>query len=102
MLENILQTKDLIFYILAAETLFLLLLQLRTNHLLKRMSKIRTSKSKNLKQLKEEVKNGKSDIPVVKFEQPKTAKDEKKPDKKGTYDAQELAVLQEMMEVFFG
>ena len=96
MLQNILQEPDLIFYILAAESLILCLLQLRTNGLLKRTYKMRIQKKKNLAQMKEEVKEGKSDIPVVKFEKPKAQ------EKKAGYDPKEMAVLQEMMTEFFG
>lgn len=103
MLEQILQNPDLIFYILAVEVLLLCLLQFRTNRLLRKTLKTRAQKKENLKQLKEEVKGGKSEIPVVKFEKQKGKIDEaKKPDKQGTYDAKEMAVLQEMMTEFFG
>lgn len=103
MLEQILKMENLIFYILAVEVFVLLLLQLRTNGLLKKTLKIRAQKKETLKQLKEEVKSGKSDIPVVKFEKQKEkAAETKKPEKKGTYNANELAVLQEMMTEFFG
>lgn len=103
MLEQIFKIENLIFYILAAELFLLLLAQFRTNSLLKRTLKIRAMKKENLKQLKEEVKGGKSDIPVVKFEKKKAiAPNEKKTEKQGTYDPNELAVLQEMMTEFFG
>ena len=105
MLTQILDTENLIFYILAAELLLLCLLQFRTNGLLKRTFKLRAQKRENVKQLKEEVKKGTSEIPVVKFEKQKTkAAEEKKSEKakKGTYDAAEMAVLQEMMTEFFG
>ena len=53
--------------------------------------------------MKEEVKNGHSEIPVVKFEKQKGKGTEvKKSEKKGNYDQKELAVLQEMMAEFFG
>ena len=96
MLQQILKMESLIFYILAAELFLLILLQVRTNGLLKRTYKMRLQKKKNLTQLKEEVKEGKSDIPVVKFEKPKV-----KMEKDG-YDQKEMAVLQEMMSEFFG
>ena len=96
MLQQILKMESLIFYILAAELFLLILLQVRTNGLLKRTYKMRLQKKKNLPQLKEEVKEGKSDIPVVKFEKPKV-----KMEKDG-YDQKEMAVLQEMMSEFFG
>lgn len=105
MLQQILQTEQLIFYILAAEVFALLLTGLRTNGLLKRSLKLRAQKREAAKQLKEEVKKGTSDIPVVKFEKPKVkdvadVKDGKA--KKGGYDSSEMAVLQEMMTEFFG
>lgn len=103
MLAQILQVENLIFYILTAEVFLLLLLQLRTNRLLKRSLKVRTQKKENLKQMKEEVKTGKSEIPVVKFEKQKdNAADTKKTAKDDRYDAKEMAVLQEMMTEFFG
>lgn len=103
MLERILQIENLIFYILTAEVFLLLLLQLRTNRLLKKSLRIRTQKKENLKQMKEEVKAGKSDIPVVKFEKQKErTADTKKTAKESNYDAKEMAVLQEMMTEFFG
>lgn len=103
MLEQILKIENLIFYILAAEVFLLLLAQCRTNHLLKRTAKVRTQKKETIKQLKEEVKNGKSEIPVVKFEKQKAAvPNGKKSEKSGTMDAKEMAVLQEMMSEFFG
>ena len=103
MFLQIFKMENLIFYILAAELLLLLLTQFRTNYLLKKTLKVRAQKKEVSKQLKEEVKNGKSDIPVVKFaSQKQTAPDEKKTEKKGAMDARELAVLQEMMTEFFG
>lgn len=103
MLEQILKIENLIFYILAAEVFLLLLAQCRTNHLLKRTAKVRAQKKETIKQLKEEVKNGKSEIPVVKFEKQKAAvPNGKKSEKSGTMDAKEMAVLQEMMSEFFG
>ena len=68
MLQQILNLETLIFYILAVEMLVLILLQFRTNGLLKRTYKMRAQKKENVRQLKEEVKGGTSDIPVVKFE----------------------------------
>lgn len=103
MLVQILKIENLIFYLLAVEGLLLLIAQLRTNSLLKRTLKVRGRKKEELKQLKEEVKNGKSDIPVVKFEKQKTAPGEsKKTEKGGGMDPKEMAVLQEMMTEFFG
>lgn len=105
MLGQILEIENLIFYILAAESLLLLLAQLRTNALLKRMQKLRGQKKESIKQLKNEVKNGTSEIPVVKFEKQKNrAVEELKAEKakKGTYEPSEMAVLQEMMTEFFG
>ena len=101
MLQNILQEPDLIFYILAAESLILCLLQLRTNGLLRKTYKLRMHKKEKVQQMKEDVKNGPSEIPVVKFEKPKTVEG-KKNEKKGSYDQKEMAVLQEMMAEFFG
>lgn len=103
MLEQILQIENLMFYILAAEVFVLLLLQLRTNRLLKKSLKVRAQKKESIKQMKEEVKTGKSEIPVVKFEKQKMkAADTKRPEKQDAYDAKEMAVLQEMMTEFFG
>ena len=103
MFLQIFKMEDLIFYILAAELFALLLTQFRTNYLLKKTLKVRAQKKEVSRQLKEEVKNGQSDIPVVKFASPKQGMPgEKKAEKKGTMDAKELAVLQEMMTEFFG
>jgi hypothetical protein len=103
MFLQIFKMEDLIFYILAAELVALLLTQFRTNYLLKKTLKVRAQKKEVSRQLKEEVKNGQSDIPVVKFASPKQgASGEKKAEKKGVMDAKELAVLQEMMTEFFG
>ena len=103
MLQQILKVETLIFYILAVEMLVLILLQLRTNGLLKRTYKMRAQKKENVRQLKEEVKSGTSDIPVVKFEKQKRgAEGQKNPEKKSGYDTNEMAVLQEMMSEFFG
>lgn len=103
MFLQIFKMEDLIFYILAAELFALLLTQFRTNYLLKKTLKVRAQKKEVSRQLKEEVKNGQSDIPVVKFASPKQGMSgEKKTEKKGTMDAKELAVLQEMMTEFFG
>ncbi len=100
---HIFTRENLIFYVLAAELLLLILLQFRTNGLLKRTYKARTQKREQVKQLKEEVKNGPSDIPVVKFEKPKEKTEPvKKQEKKGGYNQSEMAVLQEMMSEFFG
>ena len=99
MFLQIFKMEDLIFYILAAELFALLLTQFRTNYLLKKTLKVRAQKKEVSRQLKEEVKNGQSDIPVVKFASPKQGMSG---EKKGTMDAKELAVLQEMMTEFFG
>ena len=102
MLQKILQEPNLIFYILAAEVFVLGLLQLRTNGLLRKSIKARVQKKEKVQQMKTEVKKGTSEIPVLKFEkaQGKNA-EEKKTQKKGGYDAKEMAVLQEMMSEFF-
>lgn len=103
MFTHILKMEDLIFYILAAEVLFLILLQFRTNGLLKKTLKIRNQKKEHIKQLKEEVKKGESDIPVVKFEKAKTRLEPvKKTERTGGMDTKEMAVLQEMITEFFG
>ena len=103
MLQHILAMDNLISYILAAEVFLILLIQLRTNGLLKKTLKIRTQRKENVKQLKEEVKNGKSDIPVVKFEKERPVPAaEKNPARAGGMDQKEMAVLQEMMTEFFG
>ncbi len=101
MLEQLFSMEQLVFYILAAEMFLLILLQIRTNGLLKRTYKLRTQKRENIKQLKEEVKKGTSEIPVIKFEKQKE-KPKEKPDDKSAYDKSEMAVLQEMMAEFFG
>ena len=56
MLQTILKNPDMIFYVLSAEVLFLILLQLRTNHLLRRTLKVRAQKKEQAKNLKEEVR----------------------------------------------
>ena len=103
MLEQILTMEQFIFYLLAGELFLMILLQLRTNILLRRTYKGRIQKKETAKKLKEEVKNGISEIPVVKFEKEKpTEGTSKKPEKKSGYDPKEMAVLQEMMSEFFG
>lgn len=103
MLEQILNQEQLIFYVLAVEVFFVILFQARTNGLLRRTYKARIQKRETSKKLKEEVKNGTSDIPVVKFEKEKQQEGlPKKPEKKSGYDPKEMAVLQEMMSEFFG
>ena len=103
MLQQLLKVETLIFYILAVEMLVLILLQFRTNGLLKRTYKMRAQKKENVRKLIEEVKSGTSHIPVVKFEKQKRgAESLKKPEKKSGYDTNEMAVLQEMMSEFFG
>ena len=103
MLQNILQEPNLIFYILAVEVFLLCLLQLRTNGLLKKTNRLRGQKREKVQQMKEEVKNGSSEIPIVKFDKQRTkAAEGKRTEKKGNYDQKELAVLQEMMTEFFG
>ena len=103
MFQQIFNWDHFIFYILAAEVFLLLLIQLRTNGLLKKALRLRTQKKEKVSQLKEEVKKGKSDIPVVKFEKEKQpAKPEKKVVRQSGMDQKEMAVLQEMMTEFFG
>lgn len=100
---QMMQTKDLVGYLIAAELFFLLLLSLRTNGLLKKTLRLRSQKKEQLNKLKEEVKKGSSDIPVVKFEKPKPQEKPEKPVRnQGTVDPKEMAVLQEMMSEFFG
>lgn len=105
MFENILQNKNLIFYVLMAEVCFLCLLQIRTNILIKRITKIRKEKKETVSEFKKEIKNGTSEIPVVKFEKTKNP-EKKKPEKHGEKQADmkedEMAVLQELMSEFFG
>ena len=103
MLSDLMNLETLSFYILAGELLFLILLQFRTNGLLRKTLKVRTQKNAQTKQLKEEVKKGTSEIPVVKFEKQRKKEDgAEKPAKKNGYDPKEMAVLQEMMTEFFG
>lgn len=103
MLQQIIRSDQFIFYLLAAEVFVLILLQIRLESLLKRREKRVVKKQENLKQLREEIKNGSSQIPVVKFEkQKKSGEEMKKPEKKNGYDPDEMAVLQEMMAEFFG
>ncbi len=103
MWNQIFKTDDLIFYILAVEVLLLFIAQLRTNSLLKKTLKIRTQKKEAVKQLKEEVKTGKSEIPVVKFEKKEDSKAPvKAQERTDEMDPKEIAVLQEMIAEFFG
>lgn len=105
MFEQILQNKNLIFYVLTAEVLILCIFQLRTNLLLRKMAKTPSGKKEKTERIKEEVKNGKSEIPVVKFERPKTAEKEKTaemPKNKQDMEEDEMVVLQELMTEFFG
>lgn len=98
---------QIIFYILAVEVLILCVLQTGTNRLLKKSLRIQDQKKERLQQMKEEVKNGTSDIPVVKFESPKKVeKSEKKEEElreaKQGFDQKEVAVLQELLAEYFG
>ena len=103
MLQQIFNQDSILFYILSAELGLLILLQLRTNSLLKRGLKMRTQKKKTAGQLKEEIKGGTSEIPVVKFEkESKDSAGEKRPVRQSGMDQKEMAVLQEMMTEFFG
>lgn len=108
MLESILENRNLIFTFLAAELLFLCLCQIRTNLLLKKLTKVSVRKKEPTEQLKEEVKSGKSEIPVVKFEKPKVEETkkavlpEKPAEKKPDMGEDEIIVLQELMTEFFG
>lgn len=103
MLQMILKEPVFVLYLLGAEGMLLCFLQLRTNALLRKTARARIQKKETVRQLKEEVKNGESKIPVVKFEKPK-AKPEtiKKQEQKKQMDTNEMAVLQEMMTEFFG
>ena len=103
MLEQILNIQDLVFYLIAAEAFLLCFLQVRTNYLLRRTLKVRMQKKENVKQLKEVVKKGESQIPVAKFEKPKMRMETvKKQEPAGEINTKEMAVLQEMMTEFFG
>lgn len=103
MLEQMMQMEYLVGYFISAELFFLLLLSLRTNSLLKKSMRLRSQKREQLGKLKEEVKKGSSDIPVVKFEKPKPQAGAERPVKpQGSVDPKEMAVLQEMMTEFFG
>lgn len=103
MLEQILNIQDLVFYLIAAEAFLLCFLQVRTNYLLRRTLKVRMQKKENVKQLKEAVKKGESQIPVTKFEKPKMRMENvKKQEPAGEINTKEMAVLQEMMTEFFG
>lgn len=103
MFLQILENENLIFYLLGAEVFLLILLQLWTGCLLRKGLKLRRQKRETLKQVKEEVKQGTSQIPVVKFEKQGEKKTEQKnAQRQGGFDAKEMAVLQEMMTEFFG
>ena len=103
MLEQLFIYPEILYIFLAAELLLLCFLQMRTNGLLRKYLRLRAQKKETVRALKEEVKKGESQIPVVKFEKPKSAVQEKKEfPKTGTMDQKELAVLQEMMTEFFG
>lgn len=104
MFLQILENENLIFYLLGVEGFLLILLQLWTGCLLRKGLKMRRQKRETLKQVKEEVKQGTSQIPVVKFEkqgEKKTA-EQKNTDRQSGFDPKEMAVLQEMMAEFFG
>lgn len=97
--------SDAVLYVLAAEGLLLCIFQIRTNHILKQLvSGTRVLKKDAMEKIKEEVQRGSSDIPVVRFEKKKQEKETeaKKQMKKDGYDAEEMAILQEMMTEFFG
>lgn len=110
MLESILENRNLIFYVMAAEGVLFCILQIRAVILLKKLTKVKAPavKKEQTEQLREEVKNGRSEIPVVKFERPKneekkkTAEPEKTPEKRQDMEEEEMVVLQELMTEFFG
>lgn len=99
MWEQLLWDPDLIFYLIALEGIVLCILQIRTNFLLRKGKKEERLRKERRKRLREEVKEGNSGIPVMKFERQKETKDE---EKKSGYDEKEMAVLQEMLAEFFG
>ena len=103
MLEQLLEYQWILWIFWAAELLLLCFLQMRTNSLLRKSLRLRAQKKETIRVLKEEVKKGESQIPVVKFEKPKISSQEKKElSPKGEMNQKELAVLQEMMTEFFG
>lgn len=103
MLEQLIGMKYLVEYVVAAELFFLALLSLRTNSLLKKTMRLKSQRREQVSKLKEEIKKGNSDIPVVKFEKPKgKAAAEKEVKQAGGMDPKEIAVLQDMMSEFFG
>ena len=103
MLSYLMNLETLIFYILAVEVFALFLCQLRTNGLLRKTYQLRIQKKEKVHQMKEEVKKGTSEIPVVKFEKQRKKENEaEKSLKTSGYDPKEMAVLQEMMAEFFG
>lgn len=103
MLEKIISGEPLILYLLAAELFCMILLQLRMNGLLKHGFRARSRKKEAVKQRKAEIKNGVSDIPVVKFEKPgESGEKEAGKEQSATYDPGEMKLLQEMMAEFFG
>ena len=102
MLQQILRDPNLIFYILTGEVLLLCLLQLRTNGLLRKNYKMRAQKKEKVQQTKEDVKKGRAETPVMKFERSREeSAREKKTERKNGYDEKEMAVLQDMMSEFF-
>lgn len=109
MLESLIWRTEFIFYILAAEMFIFCILQMRTNRLIRKSMKNREQKKEKIKKLKEEIKNGESEIPVVKFEEPEREKKAKKreeetkePEKQHGFDPKEVAVLQDMLAEYFG
>ena len=109
MLESLIWRTEFIFYILAAEMFVCCILQMRTNRLIRKSMKNREQKKEKIKKLKEEIKNGESEIPVVRFEESESKKETKKteaetkePEKQHGFDPKEVAVLQDMLAEYFG
>ena len=109
MLEQLIQGQAFIDYILEVEVFLLCILQMRTNRLIRKSLRTREQKKEKLKQLKEEIKNGESEIPVVKFKKEENVTKQKKKEsepkgKEGQngFDPKEVAVLQELLTEYFG
>ncbi len=90
-------------YILALEGIFVIALQMRTLALTKKQRKAAVPKREKMETIKEEVKKGASEIPVVKFEKPEKKEPAKPAEKRSVqaYDQKEMQILQDMMAEFF-
>lgn len=102
----LLELKEMIWipvWVLAAEGLLQMILQMRTHHLMKKQLRMAEPKRTRLDTIRQETRKGKTDPPVPVYDKPKDKsleKTEKSVDK-SSYDQEEVKILQDMMAEFF-